>query len=71
MWESQPPLPFDEKKDAVAFLNSNCEAPSGRTQIVNELRKQPMIRVDALGRCLSAGGAVLSGPAAKIKAFRE
>lgn len=69
-WEQHPPLPLSEKKDAVAFVNSNCEAPSGRNQIVASLRAQPGVKVDALGRCLSGGGAILNGPEAKHEAFR-
>lgn len=70
MWEQEPPLPFSEKKDSVAFINSNCNPPSGRDEIVMGLRQQPGIRVDAMGACLSGGVGVLKGPEAKHEAFR-
>lgn len=69
-WEETPPLSFEEKEDAVVFLNSNCDAPSGRTRIVQALREQPGIRVDALGLCLN-GSSLMRGPEAKYNAFRR
>ena len=69
-WESHDPLPFQDKQDAVAFLNSNCDAPSGRTRIVEALKAQPGIRVDALGLCLNGSG-MTRGPEAKFNTFRR
>ena len=70
-WESEPPLPPSQKKDAVVFINSNCETPSGRNQIVMGLQAQAGVRVDSMGRCLSDGAGILRGPEAKHAAFRK
>ena len=71
-WEQESPLPFSEKKDAVAFINSNCNPPSGRDEIVRGLQQQPGIRVDSMGTCLSGGvNNVLKGHEAKHEAFRK
>lgn len=62
-WEARPPLPYEAKKPAVAYLSSNCAAPSGRDAIVGrvmeifeaEAAKAPnataALRVDGLGAC--------------------
>lgn len=36
-WEARPPLPWASKQPAVAYLSSNCAAPSGRDAIVGRL----------------------------------
>jgi hypothetical protein len=46
-----PAVPIRQKIDAVVFINSNCEPPSGRDSIVRRLM-QSGIRVDAYGPCL-------------------
>jgi hypothetical protein len=32
-----PPIPFEEKLHAIAYINSNCGAPSGRSDIMRKL----------------------------------
>lgn len=52
-WTSTPPIPFAQKEAAVAYLSSNCGAPSGRDEIVGELMALPNnpLPVHALGAC--------------------
>jgi alpha-1,3-fucosyltransferase 10 len=56
-WEARPPLPYEAKKPAVAYLSSNCAAPSGRDAIVGRLMEifnassTSSLRVDGLGAC--------------------
>lgn len=65
-------MPLAQKKDAVVFINSNCQAPSGRTEIVKGL-KENGITVDALGSCLNseAGKVLPRGAAEKFESFRR
>lgn len=70
-WEARPPLPPDQKREAVAFMNSNCQPASDRTRIVEELREQPGITVDALGRCLNEGNVTPAGAGNKQETFRK
>jgi len=62
-WEARPPLPYHAKKPAVAYLSSNCAAPSGRDAIVGRVMEildaarapgaagNASLRVDGLGAC--------------------
>lgn len=61
-WEARPPLHYDAKKPAIAYLSSNCAAPSGRDAIVGRLMElleaarnstttPTDLRVDGLGAC--------------------
>ena len=71
-WEAHPPLPQGKKKDAVAYINSNCGAPSGRNEIVQALMDQPGITVDSFGRCLNNQEERLAaGAGKKYDTFRE
>jgi hypothetical protein len=33
----EPPVPFEEKLHAIAYVNSNCGAQSGRSEIMRKL----------------------------------
>jgi hypothetical protein len=56
-WQARPPLPFEAKQPAVAYLSSNCGAPSRRDAIVGALMhvlgssNSSGLRVDGLGAC--------------------
>lgn len=51
-WATTPPVPFAEKLPAVAYLSSNCGAPSGRDAIVGQLMDVPgALPVHAIGAC--------------------
>jgi alpha-1,3-fucosyltransferase 10 len=51
-WASTPPVPFAQKEAAIAYLSSNCGAPSGRDAIVGDLMALPdALPVHALGAC--------------------
>ena len=51
-WKSATLIPFAEKENAVAYLSSNCAAPSGRDDIAGRLMAVPgALPVHALGRC--------------------
>jgi alpha-1,3-fucosyltransferase 10 len=47
-----PALPFEDKLDAVVYINSNCGAKSGRQQIVDSyIKLNASIPVHAYGAC--------------------
>lgn len=51
-WATIKPVPFVDKIAAVAYLSSNCGAPSGRDAIVGQLMAVPGgLPVHALGAC--------------------
>ena len=59
-WEARPPLHWGAKEAAIAYLSSNCAAPSGRDAIVGRLMEvlagahaagETDLRVDGLGAC--------------------
>lgn len=49
LWD--PPVPFSEKLNAVAYLNSNCHTPSGRAEAMEALIQMNVYPVHAFGRC--------------------
>jgi hypothetical protein len=46
------PVPYEQKKDGIAFVNSNCGALSGRTQIVQNMMDTKKFPVNSYGGCL-------------------
>jgi hypothetical protein len=48
-----PELPYEQKQNGVAYINSNCGSPSGRAQIMEEWLQLPNARapVHAFGAC--------------------
>lgn len=51
-WATTPPVPYAEKLPAVAYLSSNCGAPSGRDTIAGQLMNVTGgLPVHALGAC--------------------
>lgn len=48
-----PELPYEQKRDGVAYINSNCGSPSGRAKIMAEWVTLPNARaaVHAFGTC--------------------
>eukprot|EP00879_Flechtneria_rotunda_P008736 GHRR01009150.1.p1 GENE.GHRR01009150.1~~GHRR01009150.1.p1 ORF type:complete len:719 (+),score=143.14 GHRR01009150.1:255-2411(+) len=49
----QPPVPFEQKNHALAYINSNCDAQSGRAEIVRQLMhlQGAQVPVHSMGRC--------------------
>jgi len=53
-----PPVPFEDKLHAVAYINSNCEALSGRSEIMRALiRLGDKAKVRVCGALAICGGA--------------
>lgn len=51
-WKEAKLVPYAEKENAVAYLSSNCPAPSGRDDIAGRLMAVPgALPVHALGLC--------------------
>ena len=49
-WEA-PQAPFEARANASAFVQSNCNVPSGRNAIVANLMAFPDMEVNSYGRC--------------------
>ncbi|PNH04227.1 putative fucosyltransferase-like protein, partial [Tetrabaena socialis] len=49
----KPPVPFDQKKTALAYINSNCGAKSGRSDIMRKViaLKNPIVPTESWGHC--------------------
>jgi len=48
----QEALEFEKKKPALAYINSNCDAPSGRAKIMREVMEiGSTLQVDSYGAC--------------------
>lgn len=48
----QEPLPFDSKKHAVVYINTNCNTPSKRVEIMRDLMSSNgSVPVHSLGPC--------------------
>ena len=52
-WEG-PLAPFEARKNASAFVQSNCNVPSGRNLIVAHLMAFPDLEVNSFGKCVAA-----------------
>lgn len=46
-----PPVPFDKKVDAVAYMNSNCGTSSGRAEALRMLIELNQYPVHSYGDC--------------------
>eukprot|EP00197_Chlamydomonas_leiostraca_P010384 CAMPEP_0202860778 /NCGR_PEP_ID=MMETSP1391-20130828/2376_1 /ASSEMBLY_ACC=CAM_ASM_000867 /TAXON_ID=1034604 /ORGANISM="Chlamydomonas leiostraca, Strain SAG 11-49" /LENGTH=302 /DNA_ID=CAMNT_0049540021 /DNA_START=243 /DNA_END=1148 /DNA_ORIENTATION=- len=62
------PLPFAEKRTAIAFVNSNCHTPSKRTELIAQLMKVSALPVHSFGHCLR--NQRIDGRGDKINIFR-
>ncbi|EFJ51821.1 hypothetical protein VOLCADRAFT_103312 [Volvox carteri f. nagariensis] len=49
----RPPLPFEEKKTALVYVNSNCGAKSGRSEIMRAVigLRNPIVPTHSWGHC--------------------
>jgi alpha-1,3-fucosyltransferase 10 len=62
-------VPFERKKDAIVYIQSNCAASSGRDDILRAVMAQG-IQVDARGSCLNNAPTVPRDQS-KVDAMRE
>jgi hypothetical protein len=51
-WEG-PQAPFGARANAAAFVQSNCNVPSGRNLIVSNLLAFPDLEVNSYGKCVA------------------
>eukprot|EP00884_Botryococcus_braunii_P004805 jgi/Botrbrau1/14325/Bobra.0287s0017.1 len=68
-WEEKLPLPTALKKNAIAYINSNCATPSGRDRIMDSLIRNGSIPVESYGACANNMGH--SRDKSKLDIFRE
>lgn len=67
---TEPVVPFEQKKDAIIFLQNNCASRSGREEFVHSLIAANFT-VDRVGKCLNNAPMLGKGQNSKHDAFAQ